>query len=103
MCTQWYTQAVNRIGIRELRDDLSNQVKRASRGEVVEITIGGEPMARITPMPDGPAAGTLDQAYATGRIVRAPRHGQMPPPPPEKVTLSRPGEEILREIREDRI
>lgn len=90
------------IGIRELRDDLSNHVKRASRGEVVVITIGGEPRAKITPLPSGPAPGSMEEAYATGRIIRAPRKGQSPPPPPEKVELGRPSDEIFRELREDR-
>lgn len=92
------------IGIRELRNDLSNQVKRASRGETVVITIGGEPMAKLSPFTPSLIGETMEDAYASGRIIRAPRRGETPPPPPkDKLVLDRSAEEIINELREERI
>ena len=91
------------IGIRELRSDLSNHVKKAARGETVVITIGGEPTAKLTALPSGPVQQTMEEAYASGRVIRAPRRGETPPPAPkEKLVLDRPSSEILDELREDR-
>lgn len=90
------------IGIRELRSDLSNHVKKAAGGETVVITIGGEPTARLTPLASNPVE-TMEDAYASGRVIRAMRRGETPPPSPRKVVLDRPGEEIIDELREERI
>lgn len=92
------------IGIRELRSDLSNHIKKVAQGEVVVITIGGEPKAKLVPLPSGPVELTMEAAYASGRVIRAPRRGETPPPPPkEKLVLDRPGEEIISDLREERI
>jgi len=92
------------IGIRELRSDLSNHVKKAARGETVVITIGGEPVASLTSLGPRQQAQTMEDAYASGRVIRAPRRGETPPPPPkEKLTLDRPAEQIIDELREERI
>ncbi|MDQ5895043.1 MAG: Antitoxin [Actinomycetota bacterium] len=92
------------IGIRELRSDLSNQIKKASRGETLVITIGGVRTAKISPLPSSQSAPNMEDAYQSGRVIRAPRRGEDPPPPPKnKLVLDRPSGEILDELREDRI
>ena len=92
------------IGIRELRSDLSNHIKKASRGETVVITIGGVPTARISPLPSSQSTPSMEDAYESGRVIRAPRSGEEPPSPPKnKLVLDRPSGEILDELREDRI
>jgi prevent-host-death family protein len=92
------------VGIRELRSDLSNQVKKAARGEIVVITVGGEPTAQLMPLPSRPTQQNMDDAYASGRIIRAPRRGETPPPAPaDKLIPDRSTREILDELREDRI
>ncbi len=99
-----YTMTIVKIGIRELRSDLSNHVKKAARGETVVITIGGEPTAKLTPLPSGPVQQTMEEAYSSGRVIRAPRRGETPPPPPKKkLVLDRSGEEIIDELREERL
>lgn len=91
------------IGIRELRSDLSNHVKKAARGETVVITVGGKRTAKLVPLPTGPVRQTMEEAYESGRIIRAPRRGETPPPPPkDKLLPQRPSKEVLDELREDR-
>jgi prevent-host-death family protein len=39
------------VGVRELREDLSKLLQRVrEEGEVIEITVRGEPVARLIPM-----------------------------------------------------
>ena len=40
-----------RMGIRELRDNLTAAVRRVRAGEVVEVTHDGEPVALLTAVP----------------------------------------------------
>lgn len=93
---------MNRIGIRELRDDLSNQVKKAASGESFVVTIDGQPKAIIAPFVEQPGNMTLDEMEAAGRLIRGSRVGEPKPPPPPRVKGGRPMSEILDEIREDR-
>lgn len=37
------------VGLRELRQDASELVRRAERGEEIEITVSGRPAARLVP------------------------------------------------------
>ncbi|MCB0870224.1 MAG: type II toxin-antitoxin system prevent-host-death family antitoxin [Solirubrobacterales bacterium] len=93
---------MNRIGIRELRADLSNQVKRAAAGEPVVITIDGEPKAVISPLVPAQVEMTLDELIAAGRVIPGPRRNEPRPPAPPKVESDRSSAEILDELREDR-
>lgn len=95
---------MNRIGIRELRDDLSNQVRKAASGESIVITIDGQPMAVVAPFVEQPGSMTLDELEAAGRLIRGPRVGEPKPPPPPRVKgeCGKSMSEILDEIREDR-
>jgi prevent-host-death family protein len=69
---------VTRIGIRELREDLSRAIRHVRRGEVLEVTDRGQAVARIVPIV--PAAGTLGDLVAEGK-VRPPRtQGTLPRP-----------------------
>jgi prevent-host-death family protein len=70
--------AARRIGIRELREDLSKIVRRVERGEVVEVTDRGRPIARIVPA--GPAGGALADLIAQGKVIPAREHGALPRP-----------------------
>lgn len=94
---------MNRIGIRELRQDLSRHVKNAGRGESVIVTVDGEAKARLVPFAESEPEVTMDELVARGRVIPARRRGQEPPPPPPMVDANRPSKEILDELREDRI
>ena len=59
-----------RIGVRELRQNLSRALERVSRGETLEVTKNGRPLARIVPV-SYPTK--LDQLIAEGRARPALR------------------------------
>lgn len=50
-------------GIRELRQRASDLLGRVARGETIEITDRGRPVALLTPLPEG---GMLDRLRASG-------------------------------------
>ncbi len=55
---------MQRVGVRELRQNASAVLRRVAAGEVVEVTDRGRAVARIVPMHD---ASRLDQLLAEGR------------------------------------
>jgi prevent-host-death family protein len=94
---------MERIGIRELRQNASIYVTRATAGETIEITDRGTPVARLTP--SGPRGDLRDQLIAEGVLAPAqraisdalalPRIAPLPGAPTSQ--------EILDDIREDRL
>lgn len=44
-----YRGFVATVGLRELRQDASDLVRRVEGGEVIEITVAGRPAARLVP------------------------------------------------------
>lgn len=86
-----------RIGIRELREDLSRAIRRVRRGQVLEVTDHGQPVARIVPI--GSSVGALADLIAEGK-VRPPRSsGPLPAPLDLPSRIS--SEEALDLIRGD--
>jgi prevent-host-death family protein len=55
-------------GIRELRQRASDLLGRVARGETIEITDRGRPVALLTPLPEG---GTVERLRAAGEIEPA--------------------------------
>ncbi len=94
---------MDKLGIRELRNDLSNQVKRAARGESVLVTVDGEPKAMLVPLDRSGTERTRDELVASGRVIPAKRRGERPPPPPRMFEGKVSSKEILDEIRADRL
>jgi prevent-host-death family protein len=91
---------MERVAIRELRNNVSRVVRRAQAGERIVITVDGVPVARLGPLNDPGERPTLDDLIAAGRVI--PPQTTAPPPPPQPVKLP-PGspttEEILNELR----
>lgn len=89
-----------RVGIRELRQNLSVYVKRVREdGRAYDVTERGEPVARLTPLEDRPMS-TIDRMIADGRITPATRSWKdMPPPLPP--LEGKPLSQILQEIRDE--
>jgi len=90
-----------RVGIRELRQNLSVYLKRVQEeGTSYEVTERGEPVARLTPLADRPTS-IYEQMVADGRIKPATRDllSVQPLPPRPGKQLS----EILREMRDEEI
>lgn len=75
--------APGRVGVRELRQNLSVYLDRVKAGETLEVTEHGRPVARLAPHPPEPRS-ILDQMIADGRVSPAKRsHRLLPPPPPD--------------------
>jgi antitoxin (DNA-binding transcriptional repressor) of toxin-antitoxin stability system len=60
---------VGRVGIRELRQDLSRDIERVEAGEVLVATDRGREVARRLSAPGAPA-GTTDEYLAESRGER---------------------------------
>lgn len=90
--------ATKRVGIRELREDLSRIVRRVRGGEVLEVTDRGQPVARLVPV--GPAAGGLTDLVLAGKVRPARVRGPLPHPLdlPSRMT----SEEAIEILRADR-
>lgn len=92
------TMAGKRVGIRELREDLSKIVRRVQRGEVVEVTDRGQPVARLVPA--GSLHGALADLVAAGKV--RPARTRAPLPQPLDVPSRMTSEEAIEILRGDR-
>ena len=91
---------MERIALRELRNQASRVVRRARAGERLIITVDGVPVAQIGPVVATDRADSLDELIATG-AVEAPRvRGAAPRPRPGAAPSGRSSEDILGELRE---
>lgn len=59
-----------RVGVRELRQNLSVYLDRVKAGETLEVTEHGQPVAQLGPRPAKPIS-ILDQMIADGRATPA--------------------------------
>lgn len=88
-----------RLGVRELRGQLSAAVSAASGGEHIAITVRGRPVATLGPVGDGPTDLTLESLAATG-LIEPPRRRDRPKEPhphvlPADIRLDR----VLDQVR----
>lgn len=92
---------MDRVGVRELRQNLSVYLRRIRRGESLEVTERGRPVAVLQPIaaPDDAFA----RLAARGIRVRRGAGNLVDLPPPVKIDLSHPLSAVLEEAREDRI
>jgi prevent-host-death family protein len=89
---------VERVGIRELRNNVAAVVRRAAGGERVVVTVDGVPAAQLGPL-EAPAAPTVDDLIATGLVLPPGRRDRPPAPAPEDAAVDiRPGS-VLDELR----
>jgi prevent-host-death family protein len=58
-----------RVGVRELRQNLSVYLERIARGETLEVTDRGQPVAILAPISH--AASALDRLTAAGLVIPA--------------------------------
>ncbi|MBA3381833.1 MAG: type II toxin-antitoxin system prevent-host-death family antitoxin [Actinobacteria bacterium] len=83
------------IGIRELRQNASRYLRLVEeRGEPIQITDRGRPVALLAPLPD---SGTIERLVATGRLRRG-KGGPLPKPVDPIPGVPLPSE-ILAEMR----
>ena len=89
------------MGIRELRQNLSVYLRRVRRGETLEVTERGRPVATLRPIVD--PDDRFARLEARGIPVRRGLGNLAQLPPPAKVKLDRPLADVLEELREDRV
>lgn len=63
---------MDQIGVRELRQHASRYLARVARGETLEVTDRGRPVARLVPVPQVPWEALL----ASGRIRPPSDHAE---------------------------
>jgi len=74
------------VGVRELRENLSNWLDRVARGEEVVVTERGKPKARLVPLTA--AEDLIAQLVREGRATAPTRpRGPLPPPIPIKGSI----------------
>jgi prevent-host-death family protein len=86
------------VGVRELRQNLSQYLERVAAGERFEVTERNLPVAILAPLPGRSSA--LERLIAAGRVVPARLDlGELGPPPerPHDITIS----EALAEQRRE--
>ena len=102
MCTRVLRAAtvrpVERVGIRELRNNVAAVVRRAGAGERIVVTVDGVPAAQIGPL-EAATAVTVDDLVAAGMVRPPGREDRPPAPAPEDAPVDiRPGS-VLDELR----
>jgi len=93
-----YMDAVDQVGVRELRQNLSVYLARIAQGETLEVTDRGQPVAILAPLPK--PISVLARLKREGRLT----HGRgdllaLKRPP---MAVSRQGSEALEAQRADR-
>ncbi len=88
---------MTQVGITELRRNAIVLIRRVIRGETIEVTKSGRPVARIVPIR---ARSSLDQMIAEGRASAA-RGDLLDLKPLPPVSGTRPLSEVLADLRAD--
>ena len=83
-------------GIRELRQRASELIDRVARGETIQITDRGRPVALLSPLPEG---SRLDQLRAAGEIESATGSLEDLPEPLVLSAGAEPPSKVLARLR----
>ena len=86
-----------RVGVRELRQNLSVYLDRVKDGESLEVTERGQVVARLSPSRGVPSS--YEQMVEDGRISRATGALAALGPPPQ--VSGRPLSDLVREQRDE--
>jgi len=88
------------VGIRELRQHASELLRRVERGETIQITDRGRPVALLAPLPAGSA---LERLRAAGEMEPASGDlDDLPPPLALAPEVEAPSAALARLRREER-
>lgn len=88
-----------RVGVRELRQNLSVYLRRVKRGEHLEVTERGRAVAVLAPLPE--ASTPLEQLVSSGRA--SPPEGDLLEVLPPRGRVSTRLSDALREERAERL
>lgn len=98
---------MDRIGVRELRQNASTYLDRVKRGESIEVTERGVPIAILGPLPATPRS-RVQELIDQGRVM--PGRGDLaawlaenPPTPIKPEYAGPPIAQVLDEQREERL
>ena len=89
---------IERVGVRELRQNLSVHLRKVIDGRTLEVTDRGVAVAILAPLP--PAASVLDRLIAEGRAT--PPHGDLLDLRRPPMKTSRRASRALQRERADR-
>ena len=95
MCYNLLVSLLDRVGVRELRQNLSVYLRRVKTGESLEVTERGRPVALLVPLTRG--ASPLRRLIEVGRAA-APEHDLADLAPAE----GKPTRELSRALAEER-
>lgn len=88
------------VGVRQLRQRASELLRRVERGETIEVTDRGRPVALLSPPPEG---SPLDQMRASGEIDPATGDlDDLPEPLVLSPGIERPSQVLTRLRRNER-
>lgn len=90
-----------RVTVRELRQQLTRHLRRVERGETLEVTRRGEPVAVLAPLPQ--ARTTIDRLVAELGATRPGADLLEQGPPLPRAPGERPLSELVAEQREELI
>ena len=93
-----YMALSKRVGVRELRQNLSVHLARIARGETLEVTDRGRAVAVLAPI--RPESSALERLNAAGLVI--PARGNLLDLPRRAAPVTRRGSDALAEQRADR-
>jgi prevent-host-death family protein len=102
MCYIVYMRLRRRLGVRQMRQNLSVYLRRVGAGETFEVTARGRPVAVLSPVEEGLTP--IEYLVASGR-ASSPEGDllELGPPPRSKNGRSRRLSRALREQRDERL
>ena len=87
---------MERIGVRQLRQDASRYLERVKAGETVEVTERGRLIALL--VPPHPATGARERLIAAGRLIPASGSLRLP----RRVHADADSGDVLADLRDER-
>ena len=86
-----------KVGVRELRQNLTKYLRRVKRGERLEVIERGRPVAVLAPIADTESA--LERLISSGRVL--PPTGDLRDVLPPKGHISKDVSDALEDVRAD--
>jgi prevent-host-death family protein len=90
---------MDRLGVRELRNQTAAAVRRAGAGERIVITVDGRPVAQLGPIEPPDRTVTLDDLAARGLVTLPRRADRAAPEVSVEVWAGFRLDRVLRDVR----